>query len=225
MSVLVLKIIAVVSMLLDHIGYSLDIYVLRCIGRLAFPIFAYLIGNGFRHTTSPVRYLSRLLLLAVLSQIPYTLFLSDTLVPEKLNIFFTLSLGLGLIWAMERCEVSAAKLLCVVAAVGVCLILEPVAPLDYGLRGVLLIAALYYYPTGSAMAISFLFIYYLPIWDALLPGGTLPSGWHQTLFGALALPLLYGYNGKAGYRSSVLQWAFYLFYPAHLLVLHVIFHG
>jgi len=177
-SVLTLKIIAVTSMLLDHIGYATGSYVLRCIGRLAFPIFAFLIGNGFRHTTSPFRYLGRLLLLALVSQIPFTLFLYDTPQPEKLNIFFTLSFGLALIWALERSNSPGKQLLCLLAAVVLCLWIERFIPMDYGLRGVLLIAALYTCPDKGSMAAAFVVLYYLPIWESLLTGGTLPANWH-----------------------------------------------
>lgn len=220
MSVLTLKLIAVASMLLDHIGYATDLYALRCVGRLAFPIFAYLIGNGFRHTSHPGRYLGRLLLLAVISQIPYTLFLYGSITPEKLNVFITLSLGLGTLWAMERCTHSTGRMLCLMASILLCAGIESVVPMDYGLRGVLLIVMLYYCPNGIAMAAVFVGVYYLPIWEALLGNMPLPAGWQQSIFGVLALPLLYAYNGNPGCRSKVLQWGFYLFYPAHLLILY-----
>ena len=223
MSMLTLKIIAVISMLLDHIGYAADIYALRCVGRLAFPIFAFLIGNGFRHTAHPGRYLCRLLFLAVLSQIPFTLFLYGTAAPEKLNIFLTLSLGLALLWSMERCVTDIAKLLCLILGIVLCAGIETVVPMDYGLRGVLLIVLLYYCPSGVGKTAVFIGIYYLPLWDALLTGNPLPQNWPQSLWGLLSLPLMCLYNRKSGYRSKALQWFFYLFYPAHLLILYLVF--
>ena len=83
MSVFILKIIAAVSMVIDHIGYAISAgrfvlpghmcFKLRAIGRIAFPVYAFLLTNGFRKTSDRVRYLSRLLLFAAISQIPYSL--------------------------------------------------------------------------------------------------------------------------------------------------------
>ena len=224
MSVLALKCIAAASMLLDHIGYLTNSELLRCAGRLAFPIYAWLIGNGFRHTRHPGKYLARLLLLAFVSQIPYTLFLTGNWHPVRLNVFVTLSLGLGLIWALEGCDGMPTKLLCFLCGTALCFALEQVLPLDYGPRGVLLIAA-FYLCRGSkpAMAAAFTLLYGLPLWNALLTTTPLPTGWQRLPFALLSLPLLWQYNGEAGYRSLALQWFWYLFYPAHLLVLYGLF--
>lgn len=219
MSVFTLKIVAVVTMLLDHIGYAAGITALRCVGRLAFPIYAFLIGNGLRHTSSPGRYLGRLLLLALLSQIPYTLFLYDTVSLQKLNIFFTLALGLAALLALERCPSPAGKLLVCGAALALVLGLESVAPLDYGPRGVLLIVALYYCTGPIATTAVFALVYYLPLWETLLLQQSPPMGQWRSLWALLALPLLFCYNNQPGRSSKVLQWSFYLFYPVHLLVL------
>lgn len=83
MSVFILKIIATLSMVIDHIGFAISTnqlvlpghmcFKLRAVGRIAFPVYAFLLTNGFRKTSDRVRYLSRMLLFAVISQIPYSL--------------------------------------------------------------------------------------------------------------------------------------------------------
>ena len=83
MSVFILKIIAAVSMIIDHIGYAISTnwfvlpghmcFKLRAVGRVAFPVYAFLLTNGFHKTSDRVRYLSRMLLFAAISQIPYSL--------------------------------------------------------------------------------------------------------------------------------------------------------
>ena len=102
MSVFVLKIIALAAMVIDHTGYFLgsrsfvgnDVYIfLRAIGRIAFPIYAFLLVNGFQKTSNRQRYLSRLILFAVLSQIPFTLVFSSENYYSILPSAFSLSFG------------------------------------------------------------------------------------------------------------------------------------
>ena len=97
MSSFVLKLIAVISMILDHTGYVIfgSFSWMNVIGRLAFPIFAFCITEGYAHTSNLKKYFFRLLLFAIISQVPYMLFLSifsDSLM--NWNILFTLVLGL-----------------------------------------------------------------------------------------------------------------------------------
>ena len=96
MSSFVLKIIAVITMFIDHLGYTIfgKFSYLNYIGRISFPVFAFQISEGYIHTKNLKKYFLRLFLFAVISQIPFMLFhsiISDTF---YLNIFFTLLLGL-----------------------------------------------------------------------------------------------------------------------------------
>ncbi|SNX54090.1 TraX family protein [Thermoanaerobacterium sp. RBIITD] len=87
----VLKLIALLTMVIDHVGAVLypNIIVLRMIGRISFPIFAYLLALGYKSTHDAKKYLKRLLLFGLLSEIPYILAFNS----DNLNIFFTLALG------------------------------------------------------------------------------------------------------------------------------------
>ena len=100
-----LKWIAIFSMAVDHTGALLfpEAMWMRGIGRLAFPIFAFLLTEGFFHTADLYRYLARLGVFALLSEIPYDLALSGTWWnPQRQNVFFTLFISLLLLLALER---------------------------------------------------------------------------------------------------------------------------
>lgn len=101
-----LKLIAIVTMVTDHVGVLLfpELRILRTIGRIAFPIFAWLLVQGFLHTSSRTRYGLRFLVFALISQVPY-MFLNRDMIPEYLhfNVMFLLLLGLILLVSVERC--------------------------------------------------------------------------------------------------------------------------
>ena len=97
MSSFQIKLLAIIFMIFDHVGLFLfqDVYAFRLIGRLSFPLFAWMLANGFVHTRNQKAYLKRLLLFAVVSQLPYSLAFGELQVQQGgLNIFFTLSFGL-----------------------------------------------------------------------------------------------------------------------------------
>ncbi|MCJ7714565.1 conjugal transfer protein TraX, partial [Candidatus Bathyarchaeota archaeon] len=98
-----IKLFALATMTIDHIGYTLfpDLTILRIIGRLAFPLFAYLIALGLNSTKKPSKYLLSLLIFGFISQIPY--FLVFNIQPfERLNIFFSLFLGALTIYYFKK---------------------------------------------------------------------------------------------------------------------------
>lgn len=100
----ILKAIAMFTMLVDHIGYLFfpSMMIFRTIGRIAFPIFAYLIGIGYEYTSSLKKYMMRLLIFALITQIPYSFFnRSVTFEPFNLNILFTLLIGLVFIYLVN----------------------------------------------------------------------------------------------------------------------------
>ncbi|MFW6387019.1 MAG: TraX family protein [Bacillota bacterium] len=210
MSSFTLKLIAAAAMLIDHVGY---LYFpgqigYRMIGRLALPLFAFFITEGFRKTSDINKYLLRLFIFALLSQIP----LHYAFGPDvSLNIFATLFLGL---LALRLCEIFDNPL--------------PVLPLalfaewvntDYGAFGVLLIFLIHHYREDfSRLLLASLFLYVaffvVPNYRTLL-AGKFNFGLIQ-VFALLAFPLMNIYNGERGPR---LKYFFYFFYPGHLFIL------
>lgn len=213
-----LKVLAVACMLIDHIGVLLHpdrillftlfgrqvtlYFLMRLIGRLAFPIFAFLLIEGYQHTRSKVRYGVSLLILAILSEVPYDLFrFGAWFCIDKQNIFFTLLLGYLGVCAHEglrnRWFWRAGAILLLLAA-------------SYFLRAD-------YSVTGFCTVILMYALRDRELLRDVVGVAALSSGWKA----ALAFVPLAFYNGKRGFiRGPVLKYAFYLFYPLHLLVLY-----
>lgn len=244
MSAFALRLLACVAMLLDHIGYNLGgahpLYLpLRCIGRLAFPIFVFLIVNGFRHTANRPRYALRLALSAVISQIPFSLFCRESGFLANGNVFFTLLLCLLVVWAADALRAHGLKwLMPLPALVAFVPFYFGFLRADYGAKGILLAMSFYLFAdhrvaaaVGTLLAVTHRYLLALAL--ALLhlvqgrPAGlAMPSQWElvQLLSLAALLPIFL-YNGKKGFTprspaaAKALQLGFYLFYPAHLLAL------
>ena len=229
-----LKTIACITMLIDHIGAScieaglllpeletgevsgsalnqLSLFqldrVLRFTGRLAFPIFCFLLVEGFVHTHNVKGYLGRLVLFGLLSEVPFDLaFFRTPFDFSAQNVYWTLALGVLAMAGLKHFEkpdgsVSWKGLLC---AAG-CTLAALLACTDYNAIGVIIICALYLTRTNrkwQCLAGALLFMFEL----------TAP----------LAFVLVWFYNGQRGACSPLQKKAFYWFYPVHLLVLAAI---
>ena len=210
----ILKMIAVLTMTIDHIGYifiptqTTTYLIFRGIGRIAFPIFCFLLVEGFRHTKSPINYLIRLLLFAFISEIPFNLaFFNSTLHKGHQNVFFTLAIGLACMFCLEEMKTIRWYALLFLLLLTLSFFIH----CDYGIGGVLLICMFYFTGTSKdKFWVQFILsglIFYLFFGKA-------------ELYGLIALPFIFLYNGKRGYNKA--QWFFYIYYPLHLLVLHFI---
>lgn len=220
-----LKCIAMIAMLLDHIGASLLApqlaanpninilyYVLRLCGRIAFPIFCFLLVEGFFHTKNFPRYCLRLAAFAILSEIPFDLAFHQTLFyPEAQNVFFTLFIGLLTIYGIQYVKIKFAyhNLAYQISSSIILLfglVLAWLLKTDYSYTGILVITALFIcYPNRLlASCISCFFLCLM---------GTVE------ITSLLSVPLIKSYNGK---RGLSLKYVFYLFYPAHLLLLYLV---
>ena len=198
-----LKCVAILCMAADHTGRILfpgEENLIR-IGRLAFPIFAFLLAEGFFHTRDRYRYLARLGIFALLSEIPFDLaFFQTVWYPQRQNVFFTLFISVALMAVLERSREWPERILEIFIAMWFAEALGA----DYGFRGVLLVLIFY---IGRARP-----------WAGLALAGAWNFLWQSAVqrFGALAVIPIGLYNGKKG-RS--LKYFFYVFYPAHLLLL------
>ncbi len=293
MSAFVLKLIAVASMLIDHAAYSLFLagvftgrgYVyMRAVGRIAFPIFAYMIVNGFEKTHDVRRYFSRLALFAVISQPVYRLAFTAanygaqaltgggitlsltaanittpclaaliaaaylifacrgrvdlsllwvcaalvlpymrlevfgiTLLGGKLNVFYTLAIGLALIAALDALRRARGgkgelfrALMLLLAALAAALLLQKTA--DYGWMGLALVAALYLARSRRVYQAGVIVLW------CVCEYAVMQSSWFFALYAMLAAVPVLLYSGRLGARMR----GFYLVYPVHLGIFYVL---
>ena len=212
-----LKLLALLAMTCDHVGLQLlpQFIILRIIGRLAAPLFAYMIAEGCRYTHDRGRYLSRLLGMAVLCQIAYFIAMRSL----YQCIFVTFSLSVCLIYALDnalRRRTPVSVLLAAAALAAAVFVTEGLPrvlihtdfDVDYGLWGVTL-PVLVYLGRGK--------------WEklALFTVGVGLLGLHYggiQWWGLLSIPLLSLYNGKKGARN--IGRLFYWYYPAHLVAIY-----
>lgn len=213
-----LKVIACLSMLIDHIGAALLPWNwLRLVGRISFPIYCFLLVEGFHYSKSPSRYMLRLLLAAFLSEIPFDYALFGGPNWHYQSVMLTLLLGLLVLEIMEHIENPFCKLL---VAAPIMLAAEWVFRSDYGGWGVLLIVLLGIVrdlPRGKQIQcfIILLICSAMPCRKVSILGNELP----MELFGAFSIFPIALYKGRKASYSRTLQWGFYLFYPVHLAII------
>ncbi len=226
-----LKLFAMAVMLIDHIAcawalnnVNFDVYyVMRVIGRFAFPIFAYMIAVGARHTHDIKKYLLRLLLFSLLSEIPFDKAFGFAgegrwIEPAHQNVFFTLLFGL-LTLAFLRLFQERLNRFYMGPAVAVLLLLMLAANFlntDYADVGVLSIF-LFYLAADKKAAVR-VPLFALAIVVLAFDWKTLVNT--TELFALMALPLLLLHNGQKGAKMN--RWIFYAFYPGHLLILYLL---
>lgn len=214
-----LKWIALITMFIDHIGavvleYIPQIenptvyavyFILRFIGRLAFPIYCFLLVEGYIHTRNPMRYLRDLMIFGAISEIPFEICFMTEVGNGFHNVYWTLTLGLAVIMALDYIKRNRfanntwLNLIIMIVGAYVAETLE----CDYGAIGVLLIYILYRTRDDRVKQSVFGSI-------AMLYEVTAPIAFVLTFF----------YNGERKIRKY--KYAFYAFYPAHLLLLYLI---
>lgn len=214
-----LKIIACVTMLIDHIGAVLlpQWIVLRGIGRIAFPIYCFLLAEGAHYTKSPGKYALRLGIGMLLSELPFDLAFSGGWSWGYQSVMVTLLLGFLALECMERTQNILLKVLTVLPFA----VLAQVFKTDYGASGVALIAMFGLTRTAPRW-LGFLGVLAV-LW--LVPSAMVQIGgirFPAEVLGILAMVPIFCYSGEKRFSSRGLQWAFYLFYPAHLTVIWLI---
>ena len=214
-----LKLVDLVTMTIDHIGVQLfpQNLLLRCIGRLAFPIYAYMIAEGCRYTRSMHRHFAAMAAFAAAIQLVYSLAMGTL----HQCILVTFALSVGLIWVLQTAQSrkNAEAWITFAAAVAAVLFITEGLPVllqgtdfyvDYGFFGVLLPVGVYLgRTTGEKLGITTLSLLAMCITQSALQ-----------IFSLLSVALLALYNGERGrYR---LKYLFYIYYPAHLVVIWII---
>jgi len=232
-----LKLIACITMLLDHIGAALVVpidavyyadvalytatawvnLILRCIGRIAFPIFCFLLVEGVYHTRNPKKYIQRLAIGMLLSEIPFDLaFFRDGISWAHQSVMVTLLLGCLMVLGMKQSK-GLWKLLWIVPFYFAAEWLHT----DYAGEGILVIAMFAlaketkhekWWRVAGMFLLYWDFSWQLGYWnlDVRVPMNRLP------LLAAIPISL---YDGRKLTYNKAVQWAFYLFYPVHILIL------
>jgi len=225
MTIFLIKIVAIVSMVIDHIGlfFYPNLIMPRMMGRLAFPLFAWLIANGAYHTINIDSYLKRLFVFALISQAPF--YYANKLVNpffNQLNIMFTLFIGLFAIKLImtKKSKYMWSLIIAVSALAG------HVLNVDYGAIGVLSIIFFYiYFKNKKMMVLSQVVIYLLqPLYRIIEypevdPGNILLYYVYYTPFVLSTLILIFAHNNKQGKK---MKYFFYLFYPLQFVFFYLL---
>lgn len=229
-----LHILAMLLMLCDHLWATLlpAQEWLTCIGRMAFPIFAFMLVEGYFHTSNVKRYMLRLLAFALISEIPFDLVCgSSVFYPYHQNVLWTFLIALLTIRAIEkaRAKSTVKSWLLAVLAVLLGFLLATVTMVDYYGAGVLMVLTFYFFRgrkwwcfLGQLLCMYLLNIkvlggYYYAV---TIAGHELEI--MQQGIALLALIPIWLYKGRQGYSSKGFRYACYAFYPAHLLLLYII---
>lgn len=226
-----LHILAMLFMLLDHLWATVvpGNGWMTCLGRLAFPIFAFLLVEGFFHTRSRKHYARRLLLFALISEIPFNLMVGGRIFyPLHQNVLWTFLISFGLIAWIERGKEAALwqRLLRFGAALTLGMLVGTLTMVDYHGFGIAMVLVFYlfrgnewYHRAGQLLGLYWI--------NGVLMGGLgyelvfWGHTWfvHQQALAVLSLVFIWLYRGRKGHSSKVFQYFCYAFYPAHMLVL------
>lgn len=229
-----LKRIAIITMTIDHFGatvieqgflhigneeqmrqiistgagmklYLFDL-LLRGIGRIAFPIFCFLLVEGFCHTKDVRKYLGNLFLFALISEIPFDLAFNNQIIYMGYqNIFFTLAIGMLTIIGVKRYSYSKAmQLFLTLAGCAAAQFLR----MDYGAVGILIIVCFYVFRNNKKY--KNIFVGILAVLESIFMLG----------LAVLSLIPINSYNGERGKIWN--KYAFYFFYPAHIIFFYII---
>jgi len=201
-----LKMIAIVSMVIDHIGYVLfpEVIILRIIGRLAFPIFTYILTEGFFYTRDVKKYMMRLGIFALVSEVPFDLATTGKVLEfNHQNVFFTLFLGVLMMCLVSKTKNIVIQYGIVAFLILVCRLLHT----DYSTTGLLIIFIFYIFRERKIEKLLIVGLIFVAL-----------SGRVQ-LYALFALPLIAMHSGEQGPKMKTF---FYLFYPVHLLILYIV---
>ena len=221
-----LKLIACITMLIDHFGHAIVpylpvpymvelYYACRILGRLAFPIYCFLLAEGMHHTRNPKKYILRLGVGILLAELPFDILFEGGFTWAYQSVMVTLTLGAIMLLCMRKTEKKGVKLLLVIPFA----VLAELAKCDYGGWGIVMIAVFGLFDGAGLQTLALLLVNgYME--SARVPILGIPVS--VQLFAVLAMVPIALYSGRKLSHSKTLQWAFYLFYPVHLLLLWIV---
>jgi len=204
-------------MAVDHIGLFFfdELFILRVIGRLAYPIFAFFIAEGLIHTRNRKKYCIHLLICAIITQIPYA-FLFNYL---KLNVIFTFLVAILFVYLLENKKLSNYLKFVIITCITILFtFLDFVSVLDYGILGVALVLTFYFIKNKNVKHLTALAIILLMTLENIILSGF--SIWSTIqIYSLTSLGLLMLYNNEKGKYN--LKHFFYLFYPTHFYIIWI----
>lgn len=214
-------------MLLDHIGFmfvpiSTPIgLIMRIVGRLTAPVMSLFVAEGYKYTSSKIKYGLRLLLFAVISHFPYTFAHRISFFNTELNMIFTLFLSFLVLLVYDKTENSVLRFGLIV------LIIALSYKFDWGLWAPMWTLAFYLFSGDkNKQAVAFTLISAVKIITSYYSYMSLKIGPAARLFQCgllLFIPFIFLYNGEKGRGGKFSKWFFYIFYPAHLMILGIIY--
>lgn len=206
-----LKVIAIFSMVIDHYAYYLmdgntvHHEVMRCLGRIAFPVFAFLVAEGFAHTRNRKKYFGQLLVFAVVSEIPWYLLNGAD---GTHNVMFTLALGVVALAVFEKLKKDSTLCICTILFIAW---FATWSGVDYEWRGVLMIVIFYLF--GKNTFLSGRMVQLLCVFPLMMHYGIISA--------MLVCMVIFLYDGTRGFiQGNTAKYGFYAFYPVHLLVIY-----
>lgn len=232
LNTLTIRIIAMVAMLCDHMWITVaPTYVwLTYVGRIAFPLFAFLLVEGFYHTKDRGKYLGRLFLFAILSELPFNLMHNGTYAYSlHQNVLWTLMIGLLAMMSIETIKKKVDNV--VVTAIATVLITYAAYHIasslfvDYLGFGILTIVLFYtchnlrYAWIGQLTGLIYINVVMIQGPTLLLPWFTGSFELPVQALATLALLIIWQYSGSKGPHNNISQYGFYFFYPVHMLLL------
>lgn len=223
---------AMVFMLCDHLWGTVipGNDWLTCIGRLTMPIFAFLLVEGYFHTSNLKKYAGRMALFALISEIPFNLAIGGRIFfPIHQNILWSFLISLWLIHRNEQAKATGKlwrRILTGAATVALGTVLGLVTFVDYYHAGILTVLVFYFFRgrkwwnyAGQALCLWYINTEVLGglVYEFTLLGQNLV--FHRQAFAMLALIPIWLYRGRQGHHSKAFQYFCYGFYPLHLLIL------
>ena len=227
-----LHIMAMIFMLCDHLWGTIvpGNDWLTCIGRISFPIFAFMIVEGYFHTSNLKKYAGRLFVFALISEIPFNLALGSRIFyPIHQNVLWSFLISLGLIHWNEKAKKSGKlwkRLVVGTASVILGYLGGILTMVDFYHAGVLTVLAFYFFRgrkwynyLGQFVTLWYINIEMLGGYSYMIDIMGKTYFLVRQSFAMLALVPIWLYSGRRGYHSKAFQYFCYWFYPVHLLVL------